>query len=98
MKIKAPIDKCPHCHSEDGYYTKDYIKGKAIYRHNFDGSEADNSGYYDHLKYITGKYAYCQNCNKDYLNYLNIKNKKATAHAVALYIYTTIIIAQGATV
>jgi len=60
---KAPIDKCPYCGSDWGYYTKDYICGSTWYRCNYDGSEADNGDMYDILTHRAGKVAYCQNCN-----------------------------------
>lgn len=62
--MKAPIDKCPHCGSNYGYYTKDYIVGKCNYNFHFDGSEAYNGAMYDGLLHRFGKYAYCTNCNK----------------------------------
>lgn len=60
----APVEKCPHCDSKEGFYTKDYIKGSTIYRHNFDGSEAENGDYYDFLDHKTSKYVYCLHCKK----------------------------------
>ena len=61
---KAPIDKCPHCGSNDGYYTKDYISGTCRFNHNFDGSEAYNGEMYNNLTREQGKFAYCTDCNK----------------------------------
>jgi hypothetical protein len=60
----APINKCPYCGSDWGYYTKDYIHGSTWYRCNFDGTEADNGDMYDPLTHEAGKYAYCLSCNK----------------------------------
>lgn len=60
----APIDKCPFCDSDEGYYSKDYVKGSTIWRHNFDGAEADNGDYYEGLSHRRSKYAYCLSCNK----------------------------------
>lgn len=61
---KAPIDKCPHCGSDMGYYTKDYISGSCRYNHNYDGSQAYNGEMYDYLDHESGKIAYCSNCDK----------------------------------
>ena len=41
-EAKAPIDECPHCSSNKGYYTKVQISGSSNWEHNFDGSERDN--------------------------------------------------------
>lgn len=65
MKIpKAPIDRCPFCGSTDGYYTKEQVHGEVNFRHNFDGSEAENGDMYENLSFSGGKYAYCLNCGK----------------------------------
>ena len=57
-------EKCPHCHSDEGYYTKSTYKGKGIFRFNFDGSEAENGDMYDGLVETQSKYVYCLNCDK----------------------------------
>ncbi|OCN01020.1 hypothetical protein A7X67_01560 [Clostridium sp. W14A] len=65
MRIsKSPIDRCPHCGSTDGYYTKEQVHGSIQYMYNFDGTEADNGELYDYLNYTGGKYAYCLRCGK----------------------------------
>jgi hypothetical protein len=67
MAIKyfiAPIDKCPHCGSDSGFYTKDYVCGSTRYYQRFDGTEEDNSEFYSPLEHRQGKYAYCSDCNK----------------------------------
>ncbi len=61
---KAPIDKCPYCGSDEGFYTKDYVVGSTVYRHNFDGSEAENGEYYEGVTHKQGKHAYCSSCHK----------------------------------
>ena len=61
---KSPVDKCPYCGSDDGYYTKEQVRGSIYYHFNFDGSEADNESMYNLLTYAGGKYAYCAHCNK----------------------------------
>lgn len=61
---KAPVDRCPNCGSNMGFYSKDYIRGKIRYNYNFDGSEAENGEMYDTISTITGKWAYCCNCHK----------------------------------
>lgn len=61
---KAPINKCPHCGSEWGFYTRQQATGTIIYQYKFDGSEDDNENMYDLLKTTGGENAYCKNCNK----------------------------------
>lgn len=61
---KAPIEKCSHCGSGDGYYMKQQVYGTAQYYCHFDGSEADNSSLHDYLNYKQGKIAYCTRCHK----------------------------------
>lgn len=58
------IKCCPHCGSEDGYYTKDYISGSSYFYVKFDGSEADNGHMYEHLTHKRGKRAYCAECDR----------------------------------
>lgn len=65
---KAPIDNCPYCNSNDGYYTKQYARGTIKYNYNFDGSESENGDMHDNLSYSGGKYAYCINCKKRLFN------------------------------
>ena len=66
MKVEpiGPIDRCPYCGSDEGYYTKDYVCGPSYYHYNFDGSEAHNESMYDLTSHKRGKYAYCTNCDK----------------------------------
>jgi hypothetical protein len=62
---KAPIDKCPHCGSDNGFYTKDTVKaGHLRYFYNYDGEEADNGDMWDSVRVEQGKYAYCNECHK----------------------------------
>lgn len=61
---KAPIDKCPHCGSDYGFYSKDYVCGSTRYYQHFDGTEEDNSEFYSPLEHRQGKYAYCSDCDK----------------------------------
>lgn len=61
---KAPIDRCPHCGSSEGYFTREQVRGVVNFRYNFDGSEAENGEMYDNLSYSGGKYAYCLHCGK----------------------------------
>lgn len=61
---KAPISECPHCGSDEGYYTKSQVSGVVSYRHNFDGSEQDNTDAYTLLKHKKSKYTYCIACEK----------------------------------
>lgn len=65
MRIsKSPIDRCPHCDSTEGYYTKEQARGVINFRYNFDCSEAENGEMYDNLSYSGGKFAYCLRCGK----------------------------------
>lgn len=65
--INKEIDCCPHCGSNSGFYCKEFVSGKTEWRYNYDGSDADNTEAYDHLKIREGKIAYCQDCNKKIL-------------------------------
>lgn len=58
------LECCPHCGSDEGFYEKMQVRGTIRCRHNFDGTEAENSDMYDYLNYAGGKYAYCLHCNK----------------------------------
>jgi hypothetical protein len=60
----APIDHCPYCGSDSGYFTKDHAEGRIDYNHNFDGTEADNTCMYDMLTVTYGKRAYCIECGR----------------------------------
>ncbi|MET3658358.1 hypothetical protein [Sporosarcina psychrophila] len=59
-----PIEKCPHCASNEEFYSKLTITGSTVLYHNYDGSDAENSGLYDGLNEKQSKYAYCSNCHK----------------------------------
>lgn len=50
------MNKCPHCHSSYGVYTK--VKGVQLYT--FDG-QAEG---YEILEYSESKSVYCQKCNR----------------------------------
>lgn len=63
-KLKAPIDKCPYCGCDSGFYTKDYAYGVTRCYRRFSGEEANNSELIPALIYRPGKYAYCIDCNK----------------------------------
>ena len=58
------IERCPHCGSEKGYYTKDYVYGYSRFYCNFDGSEHDNSALYGGTNCKRGGIAYCETCQK----------------------------------
>jgi len=64
IEPKAPIDKCPYCGSESGYFTKDYIHGSTYYYHNFDGTGTYNGEMYDSMMHVQGKIAYCIDCGR----------------------------------
>ena len=67
-EAKEPINKCPYCGSEDGFYTKQQARGQVIYYYNYDGSFHDNGQVHDNLSYNGGKVAYCASCNKKVFN------------------------------
>lgn len=58
------ITCCPHCGSEEGYYTlSDYVNVQL--RQGFDGSELDNSDMFSECYDIRNhRYAYCIDCEK----------------------------------
>lgn len=60
----VPVEKCQYCGSDNGFYTKDYVSGSTRSYFNFDGTDADNGDYFEHLAVRSGKYAYCVNCDK----------------------------------
>lgn len=62
--MKVPIDHCPHCGSKNGFFEKQYARGRINYIYNFDGTEAENHDMYDLLTFTEGKYAYCMHCGK----------------------------------
>lgn len=64
MKNVALIKECPHCGSDEGYYTKMQVTGSVRYHIGFDGSERENGDMYEYLRHKGGNVAYCSNCNK----------------------------------
>lgn len=64
VEAPAPISICPHCGSNEGYYTKDNFRGRTEFAHKYDGAFADNSEMYSQLLHVQGKYAYCLSCRK----------------------------------
>jgi hypothetical protein len=64
MSKENIVNSCPYCSSEEGFYLKGFMKGRYIYRFNYDGSEAENGDLYDSLSCKEGKTAYCQSCHK----------------------------------
>lgn len=56
------ITCCPHCGSEDGFYTlSDYINVRV--RSGFDGREMENGEMYDGVDIRYHRYAYCISCD-----------------------------------
>lgn len=70
---KIPIKECPHCGSNEGFYIKQQIYGKAHFRVKFDGNEGENGDLHDYLTYKDSKFTYCTSCNKKLFN-LSILN------------------------
>jgi DNA-directed RNA polymerase subunit RPC12/RpoP len=62
------VNKCPHCNSINGVYTKQRASGSVIFYYNYDGSFHENGQMHDSLKYSGGKVYYCKDCNKKVLN------------------------------
>ena len=69
----APIDKCNHCGSDEGFYTKDYVVGKTQYNYKFNGEEAENGEYYEYIKHKSSKHAYCRKCDKRLFDMVDFK-------------------------
>ncbi|MBP1176755.1 hypothetical protein JOE49_004007 [Paenibacillus sp. PvR133] len=62
--MSTPVERCPHCGNEEGFYTKDFSSGAIRTRYNFDGTEADNTELYSGLRHKMGKKAHCSKCDK----------------------------------
>ncbi|MGG3871643.1 hypothetical protein [Brevibacillus laterosporus] len=62
--FKTTMEVCPHCGSDEGYYTKMQVSGSVRYFIGFDGSERENGNMYGSINHQGGKVAYCANCNK----------------------------------
>ncbi|GED72610.1 hypothetical protein BRE01_63120 [Brevibacillus reuszeri] len=61
---KTQLAECPHCGSDEGYYTKTQVSGSVRYHGGFDRSERENGDMYEHLSHKSGKVAYCSACDK----------------------------------
>ena len=61
---KKQIQRCPHCGSTEGLYTKTtYVNVPNCF--GFNGEQRDNSEMYDNTEsFRGGETAYCQTCNK----------------------------------
>lgn len=58
------MNQCPYCGCET-FYTKERVCGQITVRHNFGGSEADNSEMYEGIAYkYASKFIFCNECNK----------------------------------
>lgn len=63
MAIKQLPNRCPHCGSDWGIYTKcTYHRVRAC--EGFAGEEQDNGDMYDNARLTGGNLAYCQSCDK----------------------------------
>ena len=58
------LKQCPYCGSKGRFYIKEQVRGSVQVYYNFKGKLDDNTGMYDCLIHESGKYAYCENCNK----------------------------------
>ena len=73
---KKTIDRCPHCGSDWGVYTKiDYLRVRADY--GFDGEEQYNVGDIADCaeERREGKTAYCQKCDKPICHTSTLKKR-----------------------
>lgn len=61
---KAPIDRCPYCGSNAGFFTKEQIHGNVYMNFRYDGKEAENGDLYENTRTTGGEIAYCLNCKK----------------------------------
>lgn len=62
--MRSKIDRCPHCGSNEGIFTKTTLVNVPYYI-GFDGSAEFNGEMYDNAeKTIGGETAYCQSCGK----------------------------------
>lgn len=56
---------CPHCESQEGFYTREQVRGTATVRYTEQGHYASENGHiYDYLTHSGGKNAYCLDCKK----------------------------------
>lgn len=63
-QINKDIKCCPYCGGET-YYIKQRYSGCGNYYFNFDGTDTDNSEFYENSDYkLTSKYAWCADCDK----------------------------------
>ncbi|MBW4083599.1 hypothetical protein [Paenibacillus sp. S150] len=63
--MNTEMEECPHCGSDEGFYEKQTVSGKAEYRYAFDGSEAENGELHEGLTYKRrSKFAFCCSCHK----------------------------------
>lgn len=60
--MNLPVNECPHC-SGEVFYRKDHMSGTSWYFAS-NVHKVDNSGMYDHMKHVTGKWWYCADCHK----------------------------------
>lgn len=73
---KKSIDRCPHCGSDWGVYTKiDYLRVRADY--GFDGEPQFNLGDIADCaeERREGKVAYCQKCGKEICHMRTLKKQ-----------------------
>ena len=62
---RCPIDKCPHCGSDEGFYNNFRVSGWSRYKYRFDGEDAYNGDMWDHINSKDSKKAYCCKCEKE---------------------------------
>lgn len=59
-----PVNICPHCGSEKGYYVIKQAYGTCEQLYNFDGIQLNDNTKESKILFGGGKYAYCIDCNK----------------------------------
>lgn len=59
------VATCPYCESQEGFFTKEQVRGTANPHYTKEGHYAKENGHiYDHLNHSGGKRAYCIICQK----------------------------------
>ena len=64
MVNKPPLNACPHCGSDYGYYRLSKVGGFATISYKWDGSDNDNTAMHDSITYKDQKTLRCCQCHK----------------------------------
>jgi len=63
-KLKKPIDECPHCGEDAGYYLRVIYSGQGTAWYEYDGSPGNNTHMHDGVSYRELKTAFCAQCHE----------------------------------